>query len=591
MLELITRTKKSTTGQGGALLAKALRAEGVETVFGIPDGTYLGLIANLEGEGIRLIPPRHETSAVHMAGAYARFSGKLGVCIASNGPGVANALPGVAVENAEGNRVLLITSARRTGTVHPERAGTFQSFPQVEVTRPMTKWSARVPSMERLPDLLRKAFRVAWSGRPGVVHLDVPEDLLNGKFELPEVGAPSSYRRVEAIAPSRAQVERAADLLLSAEKPMIHAGSGVLHARAFAALAEVARTLHAPVTTSWGARSVVDEREGFAVPLVHVGLNNAVRNEADAVLLIGSRLGETDWWGKAPYWAKEQQVVQVDVDEATLGLNKPVDLAIVADAKAFLEELAEVLRARKSEVDVAARRAWLLSIQDRRAKARAKLDKKLSDRESPLHSAQVAHVCQKVFADDSILILDGGNTVIWGNFFHEVRQPNSVMTTFKMGMLGAGVPHALGAKAANPERQVYCVIGDGAFGFQPQELETAVRSGLKVTYVVLCDKQWGMVKINQSFNLKPIKTLVRKHLDPSETVNTELGEVAWDEMARTYGAYGERVSSPDQLEAALRRCTRQGRPAVVHVDVDPVKHMWAPELKTFKDMHAEPEGK
>jgi acetolactate synthase-1/2/3 large subunit len=590
MLDLITRKKK--TGRGGALIARMLKSEGVETVFGIPDGTYFGLISSFEDNGLRLITPRHETNAVHMAGAYARFSGKLGVCIASNGPGVANALPGVAVENAEGNRVLLITSARRTGAVHPERAGTFQSFPQVEVTRPMTKWSARVPSAERLPDLLRKAFRVAWSGRPGVVHLDVPEDIVNGTFQLPEVQAPGSYRRTDPISPSAEQVSRAAEMLLAASKPLIHAGSGVIHARAWDALGKVARLLHAPVVTSWGARSAVSERDGFAVPLIHVGLNNVVRNEADTVLVLGSRLGETDWWGKAPYWRDpaEQKTIQVDVDEATIGLNKPVDLAVVSCAKVFLEQLYEALLQRKAEVDVEGRRAWLLSLQDKRARARAKLDKKLSDKGSPLHPAQVAHTCQKVFADDSILILDGGNTVIWGNFFHEVRQPNSIMTTFKFGMLGAGVAHALGAKAANPERQVYCLIGDGAFGFQPQELETAVRSGLKVTYVILCDKQWGMVKINQSFNLKPLKTLVKKSLGPDETINTDLGEVEWDAMARTFGAYGERVADPKGLEDALRRCVRQDRPAVIHVDVDPVKHMWAPELKTFKDMHAEPEG-
>jgi acetolactate synthase-1/2/3 large subunit len=309
-------------------------------------------------------------------------------------------------------------------------------------------------------------------------------------------------------------------------------------------------------------------------------------------LILGSRLGETDWWGKAPYWRdpEEQRTIQVDVDEATLGLNKPVELAVVSCARVFLETLYDVLVERKAEIDVAGRRAWLRKLQDERARLRAKLDRKLTDRSSPLHSAHVAPTCQRVFGDDAILVLDGGNTVIWGNFFHEVRQPNSVMTTFKFGMLGAGVPHALGAKAANPERQVYCIIGDGAFGFQPQELETAVRSGLKVTYVVLCDRQWGMVKINQQFNLKPIKTLIKKSLSPEETINTDLGEVQWDVMARTYGAYGERVSDPDALEAALRRAVRQDLPAVIHVDVDRVKHMWAPELKTFKDMHAEPKG-
>ena len=144
---------------GGELIARMLKAEGVDTVFGIIDGTYFGLYSAFPALGIRLISPRHETCAAHMAGAYARLTGKLGVCIASNGPGVANLLPGLVVENAEGNRVLAITSARREGTIAPDRGGTYQSFPQVEVTAPMTKWSVRVPSLARLPELTRRAFR------------------------------------------------------------------------------------------------------------------------------------------------------------------------------------------------------------------------------------------------------------------------------------------------------------------------------------------------------------------------------------------------------------------------------------------------
>ena len=168
---------------GGEALARMLAAEGVEVVFGIVDGTYMGFFGSFEKHGIRLVSPRHETSAAHMAGAYARLTGKLGVCMASNGPGVANILPGVAVENGEGNRVLLITSCRRTPIAYPDRGGTYQYFNQTGVTRAMTKWSGAVPSFDRLPEFFRRAARISWSGRPGVVHLDVPETVMNGIFE------------------------------------------------------------------------------------------------------------------------------------------------------------------------------------------------------------------------------------------------------------------------------------------------------------------------------------------------------------------------------------------------------------------------
>jgi acetolactate synthase-1/2/3 large subunit len=159
-----------------------------------------------------------------------------------------------------------------------------------------------------------------------------------------------------------------------------------------------------------------------------------------------------------------------------------------------------------------------------------------------------------------------------------------------MGMLGAGVSQALGAKAAFPNRQVYCVLGDGAMGFHQQEVETAVRNNLPVIWLVLCDRQWGMVKMNQQFALKPLKTLVYKSLSEEETINTDLSETKFDQLARAMGAHGERVADPAGLRGAIERSLASGKPAVIHVDVDRVKHLWAPELKTFKDMHAEPRG-
>ncbi|MFQ5538361.1 MAG: thiamine pyrophosphate-binding protein [Gemmatimonadota bacterium] len=579
---------------GGALIAAMLAAEGVEVVVGIIDGTYFGLYAAFRDHGIRLVSPRHESSAAHMAGAYARLTGKLGVCMASNGPGVANILPGVAVENGEGNRVLLLTSSRRTGITYPDRGGTFQYFHQVGVTRPMTKWSGTVPAFERIPEMMRRAFRMSHKGRPGVVHVDVPENILNGTFKVPnlEVSPPSTYRRVAPIAPDPALVRRSADLLLSARLPVIHAGNGVIAARAFDELRAVAEFLHAPVTTSWAGRSAQAETHPLAVPMIHVELNNRVRNEADTVLALGTRLGETDWWGKPPYWRKseEQQLIQVDVDEDILGVNKPLTLGVLADARVYLQALLAELEERGDPGDVEFRKARMGEYRKVAAKARGELDRSLKKSADGVHPSLVATTCREVFDDDAILVIDGGNTAVWANFYHEVREPNTVLTTPKFGMLGAGVSQALGARVAYPDRQVYCIIGDGAMGFHPQEVETAVRNELPVVYIVLCDRQWGMVKMTQQFQMKPLKTLIKKSLGPEETINTDLGEIRFDLLAESMGARGERVSSPEELEPALRRCMDDGRCGVVHVDVDPVAHMWAPALKHFKDMHQEPAG-
>ncbi len=582
-----------STITGGEIIAGMLKEEGVGRIFGIIDGTYLQLLTNCRKLGMRLITPRHESIAAHMAGAYARLTGKLGVCIASNGPGVANVLSGVAVENAEGNRVLLITSSRRSGISYPDRGGAYQYFDQVGVISAMSKWSCSVRSADRIPELLRQAFRKSYEGRPGVVHLDVPENLINGECKPVTLLKPCQYRRVEPIQPPRGQVEKAAEMLIEAKLPLIHAGSGIIHAAAYDELAQLAELLHAPVTTSWSARGVLTETSQLAWPMIHIKACNQVRNSADLVLCLGSELGETDWWGKAPYWAKpdEQKLIQVDIDEDKLGRIRQADMTILADVKVFMTQLLEQLAEMKNAIPLESRRAMTAKLRKEVEKGRAKLDEKLEDKSQPMVTAHVGAICRQVFDDDAIAIFDGGNTAVWGHFFHEVRVPNTQLATHHFGHLGAGVGQALGAAVARPDKQVYCITGDGAMGFNPQEIETAVRNNLKVIFLVCCDKQWGMVKMNMSFALKPLKTLIKKSLTPEETINTELSEIAFDKLAEAMGAHGERVADPAELQPAIERCLAAGKCSVIHVDVDPTKHMWAPGLIHFKAMHQEPKGK
>jgi len=579
---------------GGEVLARMLKAEGVEKVFGIIDGTYFGFYSSLHDLGIEIVTPRHETSAAHMAGAYARTTGRLGVCMASNGPGVANLLPGLVVEQAEGNRVLAITSCRRPQIMYPDRGGSYQCFDQVGVIGRIGKWSHAVPSFDRVAEMGRMALRECFEGRPGVVHLDVPENLMNGKVKAEvAIWAPHQYRRLAALPPPAEQVEQAARILGTARAPMIHAGSGVVHAAAYDELRRVAEALHAPVTTSWAARGVLAETHELALPMIHVKLNHELRNDSDAALIVGSRVGETDWWGRPPYWRKpaEQATVQVDIDGHILGANKPLQLGIIADAKLFLAALADRLEARKGGADLDERRKRVSRTREALRAERARLDEKLQDRSVPMLPAHIAHTCQQVFPEGTVLVADGGNATIWTMFFHQVRVPNTLLSTFKFGMLGAGIAQALGAAVAHPGQPVCCIIGDGALGFHPQEIETAVRNRLRVIVLVVCDKQWGMVKMNQQFTLKPLKTMIFKSLGPDETIKTDLGEIEFDKLAQAMGAHGERVADPAQLRPAIERALACGGPAVIHVDVDPVKHMWAPGLMHFKDMHLEPKGK
>jgi acetolactate synthase-1/2/3 large subunit len=574
---------------GGGVIAAMLAAEGVDRVFGLPDGSYQGLIGGLDAHGIRLITPRHESSALHMAAAYARLTGSLGVAIASNGPGVANALPGVAVENAEGNRVLFITSSRRSGITYPDRGGTYQYFDHVGVIGPMAKWSASAATVARIPELMQTALRAAHTRRPGVVHLDAPESVINAKATMPALRAPATYRRTAAIPPGADAVEHAADMLTGATLPIIHAGGGVVHSHAFVPLVAVAEALGAPVTTSWSGSGAIAHTHPLAWPIAAIEANNELRNEADVVLVLGSRLGETDWWGKAPNWRSDQKVIQVDIDEAMIGMNKPVDVGIVGDAGLFLEALGAVLADRPGPG--AERKAAVRVLQESRdEKSRKIADKHLTGPTNPMATAHIPTAARRIFDDNAIFIADGGNTAVFGAFFWQVREPGTTLGTPHFGHLGAGVGQTLGACEAFPDRQVCCLIGDGAFGMHPQEIETAVRNGYTPVFIVVSDRQWGMVKMSQSVARRPVKMLVKKQLDPDETTGTDLGEIAYDQLARAMGAHGERVSNAAQLPAAIQRAIESGRCAVIHVDVDPTKHLWAPGLLHFRKMHEEPGG-
>jgi acetolactate synthase-1/2/3 large subunit len=367
-------------------------------------------------------------------------------------------------------------------------------------------------------------------------------------------------------------------------------GSGVLHAQAGGLVEELARTLRAPITASWGGRSAIDERLKNAIPILPP-LVDQVRSGSDVVLALGTRLGETDWWGRGRYWGQpgEQRLIQVDNDEEILGLNKPVTLAVLSDVRVFLEALLAELKAQAPVGDLSAREAKLDEYAETKRNLRDFLGAApTADDQAPMHSAHVPIVCREVFDDDAVLVIDGGNTAVWTNVYHENRVSGCMLSTFKFGMLGAGVGQALGAKVACPDRQVYCILGDGAMGFHPQEIETAVRNDLQVIYLVLCDKQWGMVKLSQGMAMNPTVMMEQRSLPSKDTFNTDFEEIQFDRLAESMGAHGERVSRARDLRPALERSLASGRCAVIHVDVDPVAHLWAPGLDVFKAMHQEP---
>jgi acetolactate synthase-1/2/3 large subunit len=303
--------------------------------------------------------------------------------------------------------------------------------------------------------------------------------------------------------------------------------------------------------------------------LIYKEVVTRIRNEADVVLVLGSKLGETDGWGAPPQWASasSQKLIQVDPDPEILGSNRATDLAVQADLKGFLTELIESLKKIKENKNLEGRQKKIKTYQKACSTIRKELDKQLDDKNAPLNPAQVPAICREIFDDDAILIIDGGRTTAWSHYFHQVRVPNTLLDAPIMGYVGSGSPHAIGAKAAFPDRQVYAVMGDGAMCLNQREIETSIRTDLPVIFIVLCDNTLDPVKPDPFSFLNLQKGVVGSEKPDQHKWNTR-----FDLLARSMGAMGERVSDPAGLRTAIKRAIDSGKCSVIHVDVDPAKH-------------------
>jgi len=559
---------------GGELLLKCLRQEGVTVLFGILDGSFNPFLAKLEEYGMRFVNARHEAAAAHMAEAYARIRGEPAVVIGGIGPGAANMVSGVVTAFAEGSPLIAITSQRRRNIIYPDRGGSFQNVDLLGLYRPVTKWSAGVREWRRLPELIRRAYREATCGRPGPVYLEIPEDVSRGTGDpaTVDIWPPSQYRAGRAGAGDPALIARAAELLAEAERPVLHAGAGVSWSGAWGEFLALAEHLAAAMTTSLSARGVVPEDHSrYFHPLNRDALE-AARREADVVLVVGGRVGELDNWGRAPSWGDSavQKVIQVDVEPTSIGLNRPVELGIVGDARAVLAALlAETAKLCTPKIEHDGFAKYHALTQEWREQVAVTL----YSEEGQINPGRMVQVVREFFPPDAITVMDGGNTSLWTATFNPILAPRSYLYTAKFGHLGTGLPYAIGAKLAAPDRPVYLISGDGAIGFNIQELETARRYDLPITVIVSCDRGWGMERSSQLF--AQIGGMVECDLYP---------ETRYDLVAQAFGCYGEKVEDPDQLRPALERATASGKPALLQVMVDPMNNLAPPGLLTFGSM-------
>jgi acetolactate synthase-1/2/3 large subunit len=559
---------------GGELLLRSLHAEGVRHIHAIPDGTYMIFLEALERLGeeldMRLIVPRHEAAAAHFADAATRITGQPAVAMACAGPGAANLLSGVICAQAEGSPVVAITTRRRSdvGDDYRHLGGT-QAPEHMALFRPAVKWNGRIDHWRHIPDMVRHAFRVAMSDSPGPVHLLIGEDLLSETGDPASAAIwPKERTRVSVAAQADPDlIQKAAEMIVSAGMTNIHAGNGAQRAFAGPEILALAEHMQAPVTNNASARGIIPEDHPLLFPplcmaayMTHV--------QSDLILAVGTRLGELAMWGKPPLWGDpaEQPLIQIESNPANIGLNRPVNVALIGDAKVVMGQLLaavqELTPAKEADPRLSDlqmfRNQWWQGLQD-----------DIADMErSPMLTGQIFKVGNDYFPDDAILTLDGGNTNMWANHYIVPRTPGATFWTANMGHLGTGLPYALGAKIAAPERTVYNVSGDSAFGFNMQELETAARLELPVIFIVAVDGAYGMEKSAQRrvFNRE------------APWFHHDHAPVRYDKIGEAMGCHGEYVDKASDLVPALERATASGLPAVIHAAVDPVANVDPPGL-------------
>ena len=534
---------------GAELLIRCLVGEGVRFVFGIPCPEVDPLLAKLEQYEVRFVPVRHEAAAVHMAEGLYKTTGQVAVVLGNPGPGSANLIPGVITARHEGVPVVVLTAQHRLGIVYPSSPATFQGQDQLEVFKPVVKWSGPILSWERIPEVMRIAFREMWTGRPGPIQIEIPAPVMYAMGDDAKVRLlrPDQYRAA-GPRPSEAQLEEAARMLAGAKRPIVISGAGVDRAGANEAILAVVEALNCPVIGTIAGRSSVPVDHPNFLYGYGVGADLA-RRESDVILVAGSRMGNLDipydkYWGDPA----NQKLIQVDIDQRNMGVTRPLALGIVSDAKSALEGLLRMLKTER------VRPKGGEDTQRYREVARKWWEERFAPivawRGPGIHPALAMQTIGKVFGSDSIYVADGGNTSLWAAWFLPSTKPRSYLNILELGMLGTGIPSAIGAKLGNPAREVVCVSGDGAAGFNFMEMQSAAREGLKVRTVVFAEGSWTMEEPNERMLY-------------GRTFGTEMGTVRWDRVAEGLGCQSFYVDRMEDLEAALKGAKASDGPAVV----------------------------
>ena len=533
---------------GGELVVRTLLRAGVEHVFALHGGHLEPILQSCVAHGIRLIDTRHEAAAGHAANGYARATGRPGIALVTAGPGLTNVVTALADGLLDGIPLLVITGAAplRDAETNPLQGG----LDQIALVRPVTKWAHRITDVHRIPALVAQAVRTATSGRPGPVVLEIPVDVLFRQVNETAARIPNPARALPP-APGAGSVGKVIELLALANRPVIMAGTGVLLSRSGELLTELAEITGTPVLTNCKAHGVIATDH----PLCghdFVTLQHLEGFGPDMALMLGARLGRYTGGVTDALLPFEAKLAVVDIDAAEIAKVRDVEVAIHADCREALEQLVAAARERAWPE----RARWQFRVSTAAGWHRRRFASALSKDLHPIHPYRAAHEVMLAL-DNPIVVTDGGDATSWTEMTASISGHGAYMVTGYLGCLGTGLPYALGAKVAHPDRQVVCITGDGALGFNIQEFDTLVRHGLAVITVVMNNKSWGMSRHGQValYGNRP-------------GVIVDLAETRYDKVAEGFACHGELVTHVEQIRPAVTRALASGLPSCINIIID-----------------------
>jgi acetolactate synthase-1/2/3 large subunit len=545
--EKITPARKLT---GGQILMEVLKNEGVDTIFGFPGGAVIDIYDELAKTDIRHVLVRHEQGAVHAADGYARAGGRVGVCLVTSGPGATNTVTGLASAYMDSIPIVVLTGQVPTGLIGYDA---FQEVDIVGITRPCTKHNYLVPSTAELARIIKEAFYLARSGRPGPVLVDIPKDVIKGRIDYvpPEIDL-KSYN--PTYQPNMKQLRKVAELIEQSERPMIFAGGGVILSKASRELTEFARKTGIPVTTSLMGLGAFPGTDPLWLGMI--GMHGTYRANmstatCDLMIAIGVRFDDRVT-GKTDAFAAQAKIVHIDIDPTSIRKNIPVTTPVVGDCRISLSRINQLVSRVDQKEIIAKRKKWLDQIEH--WKRTNPLSYKQEDKIKPQY---VVEKLYELTEGQAIITTEVGQNQMWAAQYYNFDRPNHFITSGGLGCMGFGLPAAIGAQVACPDKLVVDVAGDGSIQMNIQEMATAVQYCLPVKVVILNNRYLGMVR--QWQELFYDKRYACTGMDHAPD---------FVKIAEAYGAVGLRASKPAEVEAVLSEGLSISRPVIMDFEVD-----------------------